>query len=338
MRKIKVAQIGISRYSHGFDVFSTMRKQSELYEIVGYALPEGEREKFPENMHIFEGYREMTVEQILADPEIEAVTVETEEIYLTKYARMVARAGKHMHMEKPGGQVLAEFEALIDELRASGAVFHVGYMYRYNPTIAAAIDKVKRGELGDILCVEAQMNCCHPDVARAWMSTFRGGMMFFLGCHMIDLILQIQGFPQKVHPFIKCTAKNGVVSEDFGMAVLEYENGVSFAKTTDTEMAGFARRQLVISGSKGTLEIRPLEVTLPQPYTMYACSKFCDKDSPTLAFEQSEAFDRYEAMMASFAAMVRGEKRNPWSLDYELALYRTVLQACGISGGEKEKQ
>ena len=39
-----------------------------------------------------------TVDEILKNPEIEAVAVETEEIYLTKYALMVAEAGKHLHI------------------------------------------------------------------------------------------------------------------------------------------------------------------------------------------------------------------------------------------------
>jgi hypothetical protein len=34
-------------------------------------------------------------------------------------------------------------------------------------------------------------------------------------------------------------------------------------------------------------------------------------------------------MMASFAAMVRGEKENPYAYDYELELYKMVLQCCG---------
>ena len=35
-------------------------------------------------------------------------------------------------------------------------------------------------------------------------------------------------------------------------------------------------------------------------------------------------------MLAAFAAMVRGEKQNPWSYEYEWKLYRTVLAACGV--------
>lgn len=43
----------------------------------------------------------------------------------------------------------------------------------------------------------------------------------------------------------------------------------------------------------------------------------------------TEKYDRYDAMMQSFAAMVCGEKENPWDYDYELKLYKTVLKACG---------
>ena len=80
MRKIRVAQIGTSEYSHGQPVFRTLTECPDVFEIVGYALPENEREKFPEQVKAFDGYKEMTVEEILADDSIEAVTVETEEI------------------------------------------------------------------------------------------------------------------------------------------------------------------------------------------------------------------------------------------------------------------
>ena len=44
MRKIRVAQIGTSRYSHGNDIFSTLVKHPEVFDIAGFALPEGEKE------------------------------------------------------------------------------------------------------------------------------------------------------------------------------------------------------------------------------------------------------------------------------------------------------
>lgn len=124
MRKIKIAQIGTSRYSHGQLIFESVKKQKDIFEIAGYALPESEREKFPERMNVFEPYKEMTVEEFLNNREIEAVTVETEEFYLTKYATLAAEHGKHIHMEKPGGTVLSEFEKLIETVKKK-----IGFSY-----------------------------------------------------------------------------------------------------------------------------------------------------------------------------------------------------------------
>ena len=45
---------------------------------------------------------------------------------------------------------------------------------------------------------------------------------------------------------------------------------------------------------------------------------------------KTEVYDRYDAMMRSFAEMVRGEKKNPYIYDYELELYKTVLKCCGV--------
>ena len=90
MRKIKVAQIGFNSLSHAQQICASIKKQSDLFELVGYALPENEREKFPQLVSLLDGYPELTVQQILDDPEIEAVIIETEEIYLLKYAIMAA--------------------------------------------------------------------------------------------------------------------------------------------------------------------------------------------------------------------------------------------------------
>lgn len=331
MNKIKIAQIGTSRYSHGSAIFESIKRNSDIFEIVGFSLPENEREKFPEQMEFFDAYREMTVDEILNNPEIDAVTVETEEIYLTKYAQMVADAKKHIHMEKPGGTDEKAFEKLIETVKKNGTVFHTGYMYRYNPYILELMESIRKGELGEIISVEAQMNCIHSEELRQWLNNFDGGMMFFLGCHLIDLILQIQGMPDKVIPLNKCSGIGDGVGADFGMAVFEYKNGVSFAKTSAVEIGGFERRQLVVSGTKGTVELRPLE-RLTYDYKMQDTDRYIRTDTNWHSHTQkttSPIHNRYDSMMASFGAMVRGEKENPWTYDYELKLYKTLLRACG---------
>lgn len=329
MRKIKIAQIGTSTNSHGNFIFNTLKKYDDMFEIVGFVFPENEREKFPERMVDFEGYNELALEDVLNNPEIEAVMIETEEIYLTKYALMAAEHKKHIHMEKPGGVILSDFEKLIKIVKENKTVFHTGYMYRYNPYICELKKQIEKGELGEIISVEAQMNCIHPKEVREWLSDVPGGMMFFLGCHLIDLIYSIQGEPKNIIPLNKCSGLDGIYAEDFGMVLFEYENGISFAKTSAVEIGGFERRQLVVSGTKKTVEIKPLEWAVESGELVTSRSIYSSNDwNLSSEKEQSDPFERYSNMVISFGEMVRGEKENSMDYDYELNLYRTILKAC----------
>lgn len=333
MKPIKIAQIGVSPFSHGDDIFATMRKYPDVFELVGYVLPENERERLPHKLANLEGYPELTLEQVLNDPTIEAVTVENDEVYLTKYAIMAAKHGKHIHMEKPGGEDLAGFEELIETMRRTGKVFHTGYMYRYNPEVQELMRKVRAGELGEIISVEAQMNSNHGVLIRSFLGTLKGGIMFFLGCHVIDMVLQIMGKPNRILPFNKVTGKKDLNVLDYGFTVFEYDKGISFAKSCSTEIGGFARRQLVVTGTKGTVELKPFEMHSGSTLQTTEVTECLDPQMPWVGRGEHrvcDQYERYDDMMLSFAAMVRGEKENPNTLDYELELYKTVLIACGI--------
>lgn len=145
-----------------------------------------------------------------------------------------------------------------------------------------------------------------------------------------NLVLSIQGTPKKIIPLNKCSGMDGATGQDFGMAVLEYENGVSFVKTSAVERGGFERRQLVVSGTKKTVELRPLEMYVEKDNLVTErYVRESENWRSVTEKEQSEPRNRYDAMMQSFAQMIRGEKENPWDYDYELKLYKTVLECCG---------
>lgn len=330
MRRIKVAQIGASRYSHGCPIFHIMTQMPERFEVAGYALPEHEREKFPTQMWAFEGYREMSVEEIMADETIEAVVVETEEIYLTRYALMAASHKKHVHMEKPGGLDPTEFETLVRTAKENGTVFHTGYMFRYNPSISDILRRVKGGEIGRVVSVDAQMNGWHDIEQARWLADFPGGMMFYLGCHMIDLILTLQGTPKNIYAFNKSSGTFDVPAKDFCMAVFEYENGVSYVRTTQADRGGFSRRQLVITGTEGTFEVRPLEAMADDGLLQYTEYTKCTSEDWYDAGKKTRCapYDRYREMMVAFARMVAKEIENPYTYDYELMLYKTIAACC----------
>lgn len=332
MKPVRIAQIGVNDNSHGTAIYQTIKELPEIFELVGIAFPENEKELIPDKVNKLGEYKELTLDEILSDPSIEAVAVETDEIYLTKYAQLAADAGKHIHMEKPGGLDLAAFTHLVDTVKGKNLIFSVGYMYRFNVYIMELMRRIEAGELGEIVSIEAQMSCWHPEKKRHWLNIFPGGMMFFLGCHLTDLVYRILGEPERIIPLNKSTGMDGVTADDFGMAVLEYKNGVSFVKATDIERGGYMRRQFVVIGTKGTVELRPFEVDTGGPDRLTGKREVFDTAwSADAEFTYSEPIGRYDRMMISFADCVRGNKENPYTPDYELGLYKTILKTCGVN-------
>lgn len=335
MGKIRVVQIGIG-HDHATGILDTVLKQQDIYDVCALGVPESEKTDFCERLKNYENKLPIvTVDEALNLKDIDAVIVETEEENLTKYAYAAAKKGFPVHMDKPGGLKLDEFEKLINAAKENKSVLHLGYMYRYNPAINEAIKKARSGEIGEIYAVEAQMNCEHGREKREWLARFPGGMMFFLGCHLIDLIVRIQGFPEEVIPLNRPTQIGGTTAEDYGFAVLKYKNGISFAKTCAAEPGGYSRRQLVICGSEGTIEMKPLE-SFDENGDIYTQTAEVNKKKADVDWcyrapiVSSKPYGRYDYMMSDFCKMVCSDLENPFDYDYELKLYKTLLKACGV--------
>lgn len=330
MKRIRIAQIGTSRYGHGNQIFQSIADQKDVFEIAGYAMPEGEKDKFPEEARLFRPYRELDVEEILGDPQIEAVTVETEEKHLAKYGLLAARAGKHVHMEKPGGTELAPFREAVLAASERGKVFHMGYMFRYNPFVAKAVEEARNGDFGAITGIEAKMGCLQEPEMRRWLADYPGGAMYFLGCHLVDIILSIKGIPQKTTPFSNESGMDGIMAKDHCMAVFEYPGALAFARTDMNETGGFSLRSLSVSGTKKSLEIKPLEKFeeggLSSLKREYLPAPWGDGGAES----KSAVFGRYGPMLLAFAEMVRGLRANPRTPQYEIALFETILAASGL--------
>jgi len=93
-------------------------------------------------------------EVMLADPDLDAVLIATADQYHVSAARAAVRAGKHVLVEKPLGAVTEECLPLRDEVHASGLVFQVGTMRRFDPAIEFARDFV-RDEIGTLIALKA---------------------------------------------------------------------------------------------------------------------------------------------------------------------------------------
>ncbi len=332
MTPVKIAQIGTG-HDHAVYTMASLRKL-ECFDVVGIAEP---NPSYVQRLKgkTYEGLKVFTVEELLAMEDLDAVAIECEEENATKYAQAFADKGVHVHLDKPGSHGYASFERMVETLREKDLVLHMGYMYRYNPTVMRVLEMVKAGELGEIYSVEAHMSVHHPKEKHQWLSNYKGGMMYFLGCHDIDLVLQFMGGePEEIIPLNSRTGQSDPDCEDYGFAVLKYKNGVSFVKSCAAEYNGFDRRQLVVCGTKGTVEIKPFEIKVGTSLQLTSGRLTNDEIEDDKIWQEryepleGEPYDRYDGMMQSFADEIRGLYPNPYTYDYELTLFKTVMKCC----------
>lgn len=336
--RIKAVQIGVG-HDHAFAVVRTLSKRTDIFDFVGYVVLDGEEALYEERKWLYKNAKRISLSEAWAVEGLQAAFIETEDHNLTEYAYMAAKRGLAVHMDKPGGQDGEAFDTLVDYCKEHKIVFHTGYMYRYNPAIAYILTKLRNGDFGKTYYVEAQMNSLQPKEKREWLQQYKGGMMNFLGCHLVDLVLQIQGMPKEIVPYNTCSHKDGVGSEDSAFALFKYEDGISFIKTTAVEAGGFTRRQLVICCEKATVEINPLEA-FSGGDLMTADVYITDTEKGKAWTYRGEKqtfgpFERYETMYLQFADMVLGKKENPYTYAYEKTLHKALLNACGIQSDKR---
>lgn len=93
-------------------------------------------------------------DQMLADPQVEAIIVAVADQFHVDTARKALAAGKHVLIEKPLGVNVEESEELREQVRASGLVLQVGNMKRFDPGIAFAQNFIQQ-EMGQMLALKA---------------------------------------------------------------------------------------------------------------------------------------------------------------------------------------
>ncbi|MBE6588593.1 MAG: Gfo/Idh/MocA family oxidoreductase [Ruminococcaceae bacterium] len=327
MKKIKIGQIGIG-HNHGEAKLLAVRKFPELFEVVGYA-EENERwiEKRGNNKG-YEGLPRLSVEELIARSD--AVLLESDVWDLTKYAKMCVDAGKHMHMDKPASGTLEEYKYVLDTAKAKDLVVQLGYMYRYNPAVLRCFEHIKNGDLGEIYSINAEMSTYHPTDYKKWLTNFGGGIMYILGSHLVDLIVYMMGEPKRITTFLKHTGLDGVDFEDNNLAVLEYDKALARIYVSSVEVNGYGRRQFMVSGSRGTVNICPMEQPTVMTYadTAMGGGTYADVKT-TVPFELDAADSRYDGMMQDFYAYIMGTKKNPFTYEHDYLVQKVLDEIVG---------
>lgn len=327
MKKIKIGQIGIG-HNHGEAKMKAVRKFPELFEVIGYAEENGRWVEKRGDSKGYEGLPRLSVEEIIEKSD--AVLIESDVWNLTDYARRCVEAGKHIHMDKPASGTLEEYKHVLDTARDKSLVVQLAYMYRYNPAVMRCFEHVKNGDLGEIYSINAEMSTFHPVEYKKWLTNFGGGIMYILGSHLVDLIVYMMGEPKKITTFMQRTGLDGIDFEDNTLAVLEYDKALARIFVSSVEVNGFGRRQLMVSGSRGTVNICPLE----RPITMtYSDTTIADKTYEDrkiiLPFEDHTAQGRYDEMMQDFYAYIMGEKQNPFTYEHDYLVQKVLSEIVG---------
>jgi len=144
------------------------------------------------------------------------------------------------------------------------------------------------------------------------------------------IIVYLLGKPEKVHSFLKHTQLDGIDFPDHNLAVLEYEKALARVFVSSVEVNGFGRRQLMVSGSKGTVNICPLERPITMTYSDTAIADATYEDRKILIpFEDNTAGGRYDEMMQDFYAYIKGTKQNPFTYAHDYAVQEVLDEMVG---------
>ncbi len=319
---IRIGQIG-TKHAHAGGQLAALR-QCPDFEVIGVVEPDEARRKNVEKTEDFTGLPWMTEEQLFNTPGLQAVSVETEVGGLLDSAEKVVQAGFHLHLDKPAGESLPQFQRILDAASSRQRLVKMGYMFRYNPAFQLLMRAVREGWLGEVFSIHAEMSKLLGDGERKPMLRYTGGSMFELGCHLIDSVVRILGKPEGVSPHIYRSREDGYA--DNMTAVLDYPKATVSVRSAMIEVDGGARRQFVVCGTQGTIEIRPLEppamkLTLDQPRDKFR------KGAQEVTFEKAS---RYAADWLDFAKAIRGEIAWEFTPKHDLAVQETVLRASGL--------
>ena len=144
-----------------------------------------------------------------------------------------AAASKHIYLEKPIALSLADADAIIRAADRAGVTLMVGFNLRYEPLRRAILERVRAGDVGDLVLVweEHWMYRSTPDWKRfletgPWRKSYEesGGRMSEFGSHIINWQQAIAGPAKAVTGFARTITAPEVV-DDFNLAQFAFAEG-----------------------------------------------------------------------------------------------------------------
>lgn len=130
-------------------------------------------------------------QSLLANPEIDIVSIATPPFLHAEIACAAMRAGKHVLLEKPVAVDMQGAEAILETQRQTGKVIMVDHMLRYNPIVKALIKlsrEEKFGKLRHAVVTNYAQDDSLPAMHWFWDKSLSGGIFIEHGVHFFDII------------------------------------------------------------------------------------------------------------------------------------------------------
>ena len=138
-------------------------------------------------------------EELLADPEIEAVYVSLPNTLHCEWSIRALEAGKHVLCEKPLSRHPEEVAAVFDVAEREGRLLSEAFMYRHNPQTKRLAELVAGGAIGELRLVRSTFSYGLYDADNIRLRTdVEGGALMDVGCYTVSGSRLLGGEPERV--------------------------------------------------------------------------------------------------------------------------------------------
>ena len=207
------------------------------------------------------------LEDILEDTSIAAVLVLTPPHAHLEVVQQVARAGKHVLVEKPLEIDLIRATALVGACDTAGVTLGIMLQHRLRESALHLAKLISTGKMGNLVSASASVRWWRPqsyyDVpGRGTVARDGGGVLMTQAIHTLDLLISLAGMPERITGLASTSAVHTMACEDTAAALLHWPSGaIGVVQATTAAYPGFAERiELNFTQGTATLESGVLQV------------------------------------------------------------------------------
>jgi len=250
-------------------------------------------------------------EEMLADPDIDAVYNPLPNHLHVDLTLAAAKAGKHVLCEKPMAMDVADAERL--RQCPSDIIVSEAFMVRYHPQWHRAREIARSGELGEVRTVNVVFSYFNDDPANVRnMADIGGGGIMDIGCYAITAgRFFLEGEPNRIVSLVD--RDPNFKTDRMASALADFGNGKQLTFMVSTQAVPNQRFEII--GTKGRVEITiPVNAPANQPTTLIV-DHGLSLDGSLTRREVIPACDQYTEQAEAFALAVLGKKPLAYGID-----------------------